>query len=141
MLPSLIRLVPKDEQAQLDPEDIFASALSLLFPDDPQVCHGDPENLIEYHSRCFQKRLLLTTADPAGEDERRRFAHYVWNSSLLMAEFVGGRPSELEWRSQGQEQETLQEEQSDEWWLNQDEQRLWSVQGQKVLELGAGLAK
>lgn len=126
MLPSLIRLRPLVESSQPEPEDIFTSSLGLVFTDDAQNMHGDPDNVVIYKSPNFGE-IDLGVADPQGEDERRKFAHYLWNAGILMGELVGGRPG----RFTGGEQ-------SREWWVGKDEEKLWDVRRQAVLELGAG---
>lgn len=137
MLQSLIRIQPKSELREPDPEDYFTSALGLVFTDDTQNFYGDAENIVAYHSRRFDEDFALNTADPTGETERRKFAHYVWNASLLMAELLGGKPNDLKWRPPIVA--TTWEPTEHDWWLNEEEQLTWSVQGEKVLELGAGV--
>jgi EEF1A N-terminal glycine/lysine methyltransferase len=134
MLSSLVRIVSNADAGQPESEDIFTSALGLVFTDDAQNFYGDPENLVAYHSRRFEKELLLSTADPVGETERRKFAHYVWNASLLMGELLGGKPANLQWKHDSNDRLG-----PDEWWLTEGEQETWNVGGRKVLELGAGL--
>lgn len=136
MLQSLIRTQPKSDQAQPDPEDIFTSALGLVFTDDTQNFYGDADNVVAYQSRRFQKDFILITADPTGETERRKFAHYVWNASLLMAELLGVKPDDLNWRPQTT-LPTWQPNDQD-WWLSEEEQETWAVHEESVLELGAG---
>lgn len=53
--------------------------------------------------------IELRTADPEGEDERRLFSHYVWNASIKLAELMS------------------------------DKDGKWSVEGETVMELGAGI--
>ncbi|SLM35595.1 S-adenosyl-L-methionine-dependent methyltransferase-like [Lasallia pustulata] len=52
--------------------------------------------------------IELRLTDPAGEDRRKLFSQYLWNAGVQMAEYLG------------------------------EERGRWSVEGQKVLELGAG---
>jgi EEF1A N-terminal glycine/lysine methyltransferase len=52
--------------------------------------------------------IELKTADPDGEDERRLFGHYLWNAGVKMAELISAR-------HEG-----------------------WEIEGETVLELGAG---
>lgn len=54
--------------------------------------------------------IELRTADPEGETERRLFSHYVWNASIKLAELVSS------------------------------DDVAWHVEGETVLELGAGAA-
>lgn len=85
-----------------------------------------------------------------GEDQRRKFAHYLWNAGVLVGELVGGRPA-AEGNGDGEKEEKengevvvkrVQEEEDKwgegRWWLSVEEEALWRVKGEKVLELGAG---
>ena len=108
-LTDLVQTIAPDKDD--DPEDIFASAPGFLFTDDLRNIHGDPDSVIIYKSRRFGD-IELRTANPEGEDERRLFSHYLWNASLLMAKLISSRKG-----GEGGE---------------------WSVEGEKVLELGAG---
>lgn len=110
-LTDLIRIIPLSET--LEPEDIFASAPGFLFTDDLKNQHGDPGDLIIYKSVVYGD-IELRTADPNGEEERNLFSHYLWNAGVLMAERVSGLR------------------------LPEEEKEIWSVRGEKVLELGAG---
>ncbi|KAJ9668145.1 hypothetical protein H2201_001574 [Coniosporium apollinis] len=89
MLPSLLRLHPRDPttstDAPPDPETIFSAALGTIFTDDVRNQHGDPENVIVYNSVFGE--LEFRTADPAGEEERRRFAHYLWNAGVTISDY------------------------------------------------------
>jgi nicotinamide N-methyltransferase len=93
-----------------DPEDILSSSLGVIFPDDITNQHGDRDNSVIYLSPSLGP-LTLTLADPQGEDSRKLFSHFLWNAGLQLAEFI--------------EEGDVQ---------NRD----WSVQGERVLELGAG---
>lgn len=108
-LTDLIQIIPPD--ADEDPEDIFAAAPGLIFTDDLRNIHGDPGSIIVYKSKRFGD-LELRTADPDGEDERKLFSHYLWNAGIKMAELISH---------------------------NELEHGKWSVEGEKVLELGAGV--
>lgn len=131
LLPTLIDL-RRPEGRDLDPEDIFGSSLGGVFTDDLQNQHGDdPETVIVYKN-ARHGNLEFRTADINGEEERRKMAHYLWNAGVLMAELVGGRPEEQidvsgneSWKK-------------GEWWINKEEEKLWSVEGESVIELGAG---
>lgn len=130
LLPSLISLrhpishVPK-------PEDIFASTLGSIFTDDLQNQHGDdPDTIIVYKSAKFGE-LEFRTADVNGEEQRRKFAHYLWNAGVLMGELVGGRAAK------GKEDEGWKDVKG-EWWISEEEEAKWRVDGETVLELGAG---
>ncbi|KAF2101371.1 hypothetical protein NA57DRAFT_34803 [Rhizodiscina lignyota] len=137
MLSSLVRIIPKSDEQEPDAEDIFTSALGLVFTDDAQNFFGDQDTLVAYRSRRLDKELLFCTADPLGEVERRKFAHYVWNSSILMAEHIGGKPDSLTWRAPDESNKKAFDE-NVQWWLNEEEQTTWNVTGERVLELGAG---
>lgn len=52
--------------------------------------------------------IELRTADPEGENERRLFSHYVWNASIKLSELMSTAGG------------------------------AWDVEGERVLELGAG---
>jgi EEF1A N-terminal glycine/lysine methyltransferase len=130
MLSSLARLVPK-EDSQPSPEDIFSSSLGFIFTDDILNQHGDPGTIVAFRSRKLDRELKLQVADPETEEERRKFAHYLWNAGMLAGELVGGRPSD--------EQLVDDDGQQREWWIGRDEEALWCVRGERVLELGAGM--
>lgn len=104
--------VPEDQDASS--ENIFASALGTIFPDETRNCHGDRGSYVIYKSRRLGD-IKLSLADPSGEDGRKLFAHYVWNAALMMAELIGDFDASLAYSE-----------------LN------WSVSGERVLELGAG---
>ncbi|KAE8448140.1 hypothetical protein EG329_009744 [Mollisiaceae sp. DMI_Dod_QoI] len=94
-----------------DPEDILSSSLGVIFPDDITNQHGDASNSVIYLSPTYGP-LTLSLADPQGEDNRRLFSHFLWNAGLQLAEFI----------EEGEDSEG----------------RTWSVEGEEVLELGAG---
>ena len=142
LLPSLISL-RRPTDSPLSPEDIFGSSLGGIFTDDLQNQHGDdPDTVILYRpSNPAYKELEFRTADVDGEEQRRKFAHYLWNAGILMAELVGGRPGENRARDSGVGIESISEHEAwkdGEWWTSREEEELWSVRGQRVLELGAG---
>jgi hypothetical protein len=139
MLPNLLRLIP-DTPSSPDPEDIFSSSLSTLFPDDLQVQHGDPETRILYRSAAHGD-LEFRCADVSGEEDRTKFAHYLWNSGVLMGEIVGGRcVKDIAQVSKGEEDWGKREFNGGRsWWIDESEEEVWAVKGQKVLELGAGV--
>ena len=64
--------------------------------------------------------------DPGKEDERKLFAHYVWNAGVLLGEAVAGR---REWDV---------EEDGGEGGTGGFRKYDWNVGGETVLELGAG---
>lgn len=106
MLTDRIRLggAPSDE-----PEDILASCLGVIFPDDITHHHGDEHTSVIYLSSFGE--LELSLADPQAEDHRRLFSHFLWNASLQLAEFIDDGTVDG---------------------------RHWDVTGQRVLEVGAG---
>ena len=55
--------------------------------------------------------------DPQSEPGRKLFAHYVWNAGVLLAELISGLVASV-----GELSESAS----------------WSVEGETVLELGAG---
>ncbi|KAF2850205.1 hypothetical protein T440DRAFT_397583 [Plenodomus tracheiphilus IPT5] len=94
--------------APLEPEDIFSSSLGLF--SDLQNQHGENPDTVILYNNARHGQLEFRTADVNGEEQRRKFAHYLWNAGVLMGELVGGRAAPR-----------------------------WSVQGERVLELGAGV--
>ncbi|KAI9672796.1 MAG: hypothetical protein M1831_000231 [Alyxoria varia] len=115
---------PKDEG--LDAEDILSSSLTSLYPDDTCNQWGDPDTTIIYRSGKFGD-INLALPDPAGEDNRKLFAHYLWNAGVYCAEAIAGGASN------GDQNGLVGEEDIpaivDSFW----------VKGEKVLELGAGI--
>lgn len=109
-LTDLVQVIPASDA--VEPEDIFASAPGLIFTDDLRNQHGDPGSVIIYKSGRFGN-IELRTADPEGEDERQLFSHYLWNAAIKLAELMS-------------------------WAGTKRVDTRWSVQGEKVLELGAG---
>lgn len=108
MLTDLVQVIPPDGDEE--PEDIFAFAAGLIFTDDSRVMHGDDRSTIIYKSSRFGD-IELKNANPENEDDRKLFAHYLWNAGLKMAELVSSEDP-------------------------QDAQ--WSVKNERVIELGAG---
>lgn len=113
MLTDKIRVEQSTSSAD-SPEDIFSESLPL-FPDETRNHHGDPDAVVVYSSTPFGD-VRLRVAEPAGEQERMLFAHYVWNASVLLAEMISG----------------LYEEYG-------GVRRSWDVEDERVLELGAGI--
>ncbi|RDW83212.1 hypothetical protein BP5796_04703 [Coleophoma crateriformis] len=74
-----------------DPEDILSSALGVIFPDDITNQHGDAHNGVVYLSPDFGS-VRLTLCDPSSES-RGLFSHFLWNSSLQLAEFIEEDPA------------------------------------------------
>jgi predicted nicotinamide N-methyase len=108
-LTDLISVIPPDGDTE-EAEDIFAFAAGLIFPDDTRNMHGDDRSVIVYKSSRFGD-IELRNADPQSEDERRLFAHYLWNAGIKMAELIS----------------------------EETEDGRWSVKDKRVLELGAGV--
>lgn len=130
LLPTLIDLRRPAGKA-LDPEDIFGSSLGGVFTDDLQNQHGTDANTRIVYSSTRYGSLEFLTADPNDEEQRRKFAHYLWNAGVLVGELVGGRPeSEC-----AEREENLGE---GGWWVSEEEGKCWNVEGERVLELGAG---
>ncbi|KAK3685678.1 hypothetical protein B0T22DRAFT_381963 [Podospora appendiculata] len=71
-----------------DPEDYLCASLGVIFPDDVTNQHGDSEHGLTYTSPHLPKPLTLSLADPSGAAERELFSHYLWNSSLMLAELI-----------------------------------------------------
>jgi nicotinamide N-methyltransferase len=144
LLPSLISL-RRPHDKPLEPEDIFGSSLGGIFTDDLQNSYGDDQDtIIVYKSEKFGD-LEFRTADVKGEEQRRKFAHYLWNAGILVAELVGGRKEQHECDMDGDSGFFGMEEKDEEedcgkekWWVVREEEALWSVKGEIVLELGAG---
>jgi EEF1A N-terminal glycine/lysine methyltransferase len=71
-----------------EPEDYLAEAMGVIFPDEIMNQHGDTEHDLEYRSPHLPKPLHIKLADPVKDEDRLLFGHYLWNASLLLAEFV-----------------------------------------------------
>ena len=109
-LSSLVEVITTDRDDE--PEDIFASAPGFLFTDDLTNSHGAPDSTIQYKNKRFGN-IQLQTADPEGEQERTLFSHYLWNAGLKLGELISH--------------------------AEQQRDRRWSVEGERVMELGAGV--
>lgn len=107
-LVDLVQIIPPDREEEV--EDIYASVPGFLFPDDLRNHHGDPDSTIIYRSRRFGD-LELKTGDPESKTERSLFSHYLWNAGIKMAELIS---------------------------IEEGGPNTWSVEGESVLELGAG---
>jgi EEF1A N-terminal glycine/lysine methyltransferase len=70
------------------PEDFLSSSLGVIFPDDVMNQHGDDDHSLQYTSPHLPRPLHLDLTEPKGDDDRRLFSHFLWNSSLLLGEFV-----------------------------------------------------
>lgn len=107
-LTSLVRL---PEDAGTDPEDIFESGVEQLFTDATRALHGQPGQNVVYLSNKFGE-ISLGLVDPQDRDERNLFAHHLWNSAILLAEYISGE--------------------------NDSASKEWDLKDETVLELGAG---
>ncbi|KAB5550931.1 nicotinamide N-methyltransferase [Coniochaeta sp. 2T2.1] len=107
-----------------DPEDFLSDSLGIVFPDDIMNVHGDGEHGLLYTSPHLPKPLDISLADPQGEEDRKLFSHYLWNSSLQLAELI--------------EAGSLGRERLDSRFS--PPLSTFSVRGLSVLELGAGTA-
>lgn len=114
MVRMLTSTVEIPESLDSSSEDIFSSALDLISPDETRSLHGSPGSHIMYNSRRFGK-LKLELAAPESEDGRKLFAHYLWNASLLLAEFLAAPVT-----------------------TSDTDASKWDICGHRVLELGAG---
>lgn len=84
MLTDKIRLAGDEAE---DPEDFLGEALGVIFPDDITNQHGDIDHPVIYLSPTFGD-ITLQLADPQGDDNRKLFSHFLWNSGLQIAEFI-----------------------------------------------------
>ena len=116
------RITLKGEGAD-EPEDYLSTSLGVIFPDDITNQHGDAEHGLIYASPYLPKPLNIDLADPTAEDDRKLFSHYLWNASLLLAEFI--------------EADTLGVELDA---PRAGEGLSFQVKGLDILELGAGTA-
>lgn len=112
------------------PEDYLSTSLGVIFPDDVTNQHGDAEHSLIYASPHLPKPLYLELAEPTEETDRRLFSHFLWNSSLLLAELI--------------ERDTLGVADSDRDEANvttpASEGVSFDVRGKSIMELGAGTA-
>lgn len=137
MLSALLRSVPKNAVAEPDPEDYFYSSLGLIFTDDIQNQHGDPDTTVTYRSNGYGD-LVFEIAEPQAEIERKKFAHHLWNSGVLIGEFVGGQKHEGRVKPTDEDWGQRKYADGSKWWLDDEEQESWNVRNEKVIELGAG---
>ncbi|RAK75427.1 putative nicotinamide N-methyltransferase [Aspergillus fijiensis CBS 313.89] len=133
--------------AEDEAEDIFAAFLPHLLPDDAPQFHGDPGQYLLYSSPLYgdlsiqvpsypdqsgsafsspeqsdsdssSANSIDSNSDASQVDARRRlFAHIVWSAGLVVAEAVEDAHAGHEYVDE-----------------------MWKVEGEKVLELGAGAA-
>ncbi|KAJ5601371.1 nicotinamide N-methyltransferase [Penicillium lagena] len=123
-----------------EPEDVFGAFLPHLFPDDAPSFHGDPGQHLLYASPAYGDLEIMVPTYPgesanrseeiaAGLDQRmdgvnkypveegrKLFAHFLWDSGMVVAEGVEDAAA------------------------GKAEAKMWNVDGERVLELGAGAA-
>src|SRR4051794_34895599 len=128
MLPSRITVPVPSAPSQ---EDIFSSALSSLFTDDTQNSHGSPGELLIYTSPAFGGITLQIPTHPHVDEDRKLFAHYLWNASLIAADGI-------ERASAGERHTVCHNDKGEAGRWNP---RWWNVRGKRVLELGAGMSR
>lgn len=137
-LTDLIRVEHPITDADPTDVDIFASALGTLFPDETRNQHGDPGATVIYTpsaASCLHgKEIKLSVPEPEKDEERRLFAHYLWNAGVWLAEGVAENDAEVASGDGGGGGGRVSDEKSD----VRGRWHGWGVKGQKVLELGAG---
>ena len=103
-------------------EDLFSSSLSLLFPDDAPSFHGNPGQCLVYASPRYGDLTIMVPSYP-GQSEgnenvvergRKLFAHLLWSAAMVVAEGVEDADTGV------------------------GGSMMWTVKGERVLELGAG---
>ena len=127
-------------------EDLFSAIIPHLFPDDTQSFHGDPGQHLIYSSPRYGDLQIMVPAYPGTndrgsdhtaapsetgeesgkhiEDGRKLFAHFLWSAAMVVAEGIEdatGPRIDMETTAR------------------QDAREMWHVEGEKVLELGAGM--
>lgn len=147
MLTSQIEII-RHTGDRLEPEDIFASATDQLFPDTFRTYHGDGNSQVRYTSKAFGP-IRLNVTEPTDEQERSKFAHAVWNSSILLCEMIGscwitiqssGTRGEKEAEAEATKAIVSQEEQANTSVnLERPMNEICCLAGERVLELGAGM--
>jgi len=123
------RLTP--ETPDSTPEDFLSSSLAVIFPDAVANQHGDAHTALLYTSPLLPKPLRIQLADPPAEDERQLFGHYLWNASLLAAEFIEAGTVGVSSSSTEQRGSAL---------TRALEEGIFNVKDKRVVELGAGTA-
>lgn len=117
------------------PTSILSTTSSALLLDTTRTAHGDPGGRVVYHSTAYGD-IRLQLPEPEGVEERRLFAHYVWNAGVLLGEMISGAGWLKVGRKDSETAACLALDRSEvatPWkCLN------WSVEGESVLELGAG---
>lgn len=122
------RISLKGIESTDSPEDVFSASLGVIFPDDVTNQHGDDENSLVYTSPHLPKPLYIELANPTGETDRELFSHYLWNSSLLLAELIEADTLGLAKDARDAKAQSFSKRVS------------FNVRGLKTLELGAGTA-
>ncbi|KAK2753028.1 hypothetical protein FQN55_004988 [Onygenales sp. PD_40] len=129
-----------------DPEDVLTSFLPHLFPDEAPSCLGEPGKAVAYASGIWGDVTVMVPDYPKEDEEedgqgeevveggggveegRRLFAHYLWGGGLVIAEGI-----ERAVRAAGVKGgESLAG--------RGERDLLWRVEGERVLEVGAGAA-
>lgn len=108
---------------ELTPEDHFSASLSVIFTDDLRNQHGDADATIVYASPTLGD-IKLSLADPSKEESRRLFAHYLWNAGVWAAARI--EEASLAYVEPAATGKVVNQE------------AVWNVKGESVLELGAG---
>lgn len=130
--------------AKESPEDLFGAFLPHLFPDDTPSFHGDPGQHLLYSSPRYGELEIMIPSYPGqtgkkseevaiglekkdggnqAEEGRQLFAHFLWSAGMVVAEGVENAD-----RKTTTNDSTMQKEDCE----------IWSVQGETVMELGAG---
>ena len=108
------------------PEDYLSTSLGVIFPDDVTNQHGDADHSLLYTSAHLPKQLHFVLADPPKDTDRRLFSHFLWNSSLLLAELL--------------ETDTLRLSEKEKNGGSLGNGVTFDVTGETCIELGAGTA-
>lgn len=139
------RLVP--EIPESEPEDFLSSSLAVIFPDAVANQHGDPDTTLLYTSPSLPRPLRIELADPSADEDRLLFGHYLWNASLLAAEFIDAGTTLPPPADTETDPDAIQQQQQR--WGPQpggDGPRLsppstyFNIAGKSTIELGAGTA-
>ena len=85
---SLISRISVTGPETSDPEDLLSDSLGVVFPDDVTNQHGDSHHGLLYTSPYLPNPIQLALAQVENDSDRRLFSHYLWNSSLLLAELI-----------------------------------------------------
>ncbi|KAJ5514494.1 hypothetical protein N7463_004046 [Penicillium fimorum] len=132
-----------------EPEDLFGAFPPHLFPDDAPSFHGDPGQHLLYSSPRYGDLDIMVPSYPSSSEKRseeiaagqakpdgsvnqvdegrKLFAHFLWSAAMVVAEGVEEADTPI---ALGETETEAQKE----------NRELWSVEGESVLELGAGAA-